>query len=63
MVKKKRKELIYILNTDEKEVRFDLYCSECKFYETSEADPPCCECLEVPSKLNSVIPIKFSIKE
>lgn len=45
-----------------KEVYFHEYCSKCKYYDDSEADAPCDDCLAEPSNINSHKPIKFEPK-
>ena len=44
--------------TMEKIVEFELYCSKCKHYDSSDADDPCDYCLSVPARENSRRPIK-----
>lgn len=46
-----------------KEVRFDLYCKDCKHKEVSGNDEPCDECLSEPLNYASVKPVKFEEKE
>lgn len=46
----------------EKEVRFDLYCNNCKSYEQKEEEDPCDECLATPVNVDSVKPINFKEK-
>lgn len=46
-----------------KEVRFDLYCSKCKYWEKSEADDPCWDCLDQGWNEDSHKPIRFEEKE
>lgn len=43
----------------EKIVEFELYCSKCKHYDSSDADDPCDYCLSVPARENSRLPIKY----
>jgi len=43
----------------EKIVEFELYCSKCKHYDSSDADDPCDYCLSVPARENSRRPIKY----
>lgn len=43
----------------EKIVEFELYCSKCKHYNSSDADDPCDYCLSVPARENSRRPIKY----
>lgn len=40
-------------------VEFELYCSKCKHYNSSDADDPCDYCLSVPARENSRRPIKY----
>lgn len=49
-------------NTDQKIVRFDLWCPKCEHYNKSESEDPCWECLDTPSKMNSCKPINFEEK-
>ena len=44
-----------------KEVRFDLWCSNCKYNTNSEFDvnSPCFECLFHPGKIDSTKPVNF----
>lgn len=46
-----------------KEVRYDLYCKKCKYYEKSVFEDPCNECLDEPCNINTHRPIKFEEKE
>ena len=43
----------------EKIVEFELYCSKCKHYDSSDADDPCDYCLSVPARENSRRTIKY----
>lgn len=43
----------------EKIVEFELYCSKCKHYDSSDADDPCDYCLSIPARENSRRPIKY----
>ena len=45
-----------------KEVRFDLYCSQCKEEKAKETDDPCNECLAEPINQYSNKPIHFKKK-
>ena len=47
------------LSKMEKIVEFELYCSKCKHYNSSDADDPCDYCLSVPARENSRRPIKY----
>lgn len=42
-----------------KEVRFDMYCKECKHYNKSEAEDPCFDCLDQGWNEDSHKPIMF----
>lgn len=42
-----------------KEVRFDIYCKECKHYTKSATDDPCNHCLGNPSNEDSHVPVDF----
>lgn len=46
-----------------KEVRFDMYCKECKHYEKSEAEDPCFDCLDQGWNEDSHKPIMFEEKD
>ena len=39
------------------------HCVNCKFYETSEAEEPCHECLNNFTNANSHVPVNFKEKE
>lgn len=41
---------------DMKIVRYDEYCSTCKFRDFTETDYPCAACLEIPARPNSERP-------
>lgn len=43
----------------EKEVRFDIYCKQCQFANTSPSNDPCNDCLGDPSNEGSHIPKYF----
>lgn len=47
----------------DKEVRFDLYCKKCKFFENEEYEDPCDECLNYPSNTYSHKPLYFEESE
>lgn len=51
--------MILSKKTMEKIVEFELYCSKCKHYDSSDADDPCDYCLSVPARENSRRPIKY----
>ena len=44
-------------------VEFGDYCKKCKYWENSEADDPCYECLENPVNVNSHKPTKYEEEE
>lgn len=44
------------------EVRYDLYCKNCKHFRLHEYEEPCNECLECPARLDSNIPERFEKK-
>lgn len=46
-----------------KEVRFDKYCKLCQYYEKSEAEDPCWDCLNQGWNEDSNKPILFKEKE
>ena len=46
----------------DKEVRFDLYCKKCRYEKTKETDEPCSTCLESPSNVGTIKPIKWEEK-
>lgn len=43
----------------QKEVRFDEFCPQCKFYKLDEGEDPCNDCLQNPSNLHSRVPTEF----
>lgn len=40
-------------------VDFEKYCKLCKYYELTESEDPCWDCLETPANYESHKPIKF----
>ena len=47
-----------------KEVRFDKYCSKCKYWESGREDgqakvAPCDDCLEKPIRTGTEVPIRW----
>ena len=46
-----------------KEVRFDLYCKDCKHYEKDENEDPCWDCLNSGWNENSHRPVSFEEKD
>ena len=51
------------MNDTYKEVRFDTYCSQCKFAELQDHDSPCNECLESGANINSCKPTQFEERD
>ncbi len=48
---------------DPKEVRFDLYCKKCRYFDTQDYEEPCNECLENPAMQDSHKPMHFEEKD
>lgn len=48
---------------DYKEVRYDLYCGNCRFKDNPEDKEPCNECLSEFINLHSIKPVKYVKKE
>ena len=46
-----------------KEVYFEEYCKNCKYWEKKENEEPCDECLENPVNLYSHKPVNYEEKE
>ena len=46
-----------------KEVKFDVYCPKCEYYEKSEAEDPCYDCLNQGWNADSHQPIMFKENE
>lgn len=44
---------------DEKEVRFDIYCKDCKYEKLEESEEPCFSCLVETVNMNSKKPVYF----
>ena len=44
---------------DTKFVKFHRYCRTCKNYKTEEYKEPCNECLEVPARLGTEVPLNY----
>lgn len=42
-----------------KEVRFDRWCSKCKYKNLKENEDPCWDCLDEPVNENSTKPLYF----
>ena len=51
------------MDLTDKEVRFDIYCPKCKYWEVDEIEDPCDICLEYPSNQNSRKPVYFEDRE
>ena len=52
-----------MLNNENKEVYFQLYCSQCKDKDTPETEDPCNDCLAHPSNQWSHKPLYFKEKD
>ena len=48
---------------EEKIVEFNGWCQLCKYWEKSEIEDPCYECLENPVNVDSRRPIKYEEAE
>lgn len=48
---------------ERKEVRFDMYCPDCKHLKKHEEEEPCRECLNQPWNIDSQRPIRFEKKK
>lgn len=46
-----------------KEVRFDIYCITCKYWDLPEICSPCDECLGIPTRDDSHKPYCYESKE
>lgn len=44
---------------DLKEVRFDIWCQQCKHFNKLENEEPCYECLVEPANVDSTRPVNF----
>lgn len=44
-------------------VRFDEWCSKCKYEKVAADDDPCNDCLTVPVNIDSTKPVKFKEKD
>lgn len=51
------------VDNNSREVAFDKYCTECKYFKTKETDEPCNECLEHPSNEGTSKPVNFKLME
>jgi hypothetical protein len=48
----------------QKEVRYDLYCNRCKYWDKDdEHKEPCDECMDAPTNYATDRPINFKEKE
>ena len=47
---------------ENKEVRFDIYCKQCKYIDKKENNDICDECLSYPMNEHSCKPRKFEAK-
>lgn len=47
------------MDTDMKEVRYDLYCNRCQYETYKEGEDPCDECLSTPCRQDSHRPINW----
>jgi hypothetical protein len=52
-----------IFMNNEKIVEFNGWCQKCKYWEKSEAEDPCFECLENPVNVDSRRPVKYEEAE
>lgn len=50
------------MQTDTKEVYFNIYCKLCKHQLIKEIEDPCHECLNNPTNTNSHKPVMFEKK-
>lgn len=49
--------------TEPKEVRFDIWCEQCKYNDRDEIKDPCNECLAYPTNVDSEKPVYFEEKK
>ena len=47
----------------EREVRFDLYCKTCKYWESPQEEEPCDSCLSEPFNYDTDRPVNWKKKE
>lgn len=47
------------MQPNEKFVEFDKYCKKCTNFKTTPTADPCNECLSVPARLGTRVPLKF----
>lgn len=45
-----------------KEVYFDKYCKDCKWFKTDESEDPCDDCLTQPVNVDSHKPVNYEPK-
>ena len=50
------------METFYKEVYFSEWCPKCKYYENSESEDPCWDCLDKSCNINSHKPTQFKEK-
>lgn len=50
------------MNTQVKEVRFDIYCKKCVYKDMAETEEPCNECLTQGYNYESKKPVKYEPK-
>lgn len=51
-----------IVDNDNKEVRFDVYCKTCEYEKTEETKRPCNECLEEAMREGTYVPLRYKSK-
>jgi len=51
------------MNSEPKEVRFDIWCGQCKYSDREEIKDPCNECLACPTNIDSEKPVFFEGKK
>lgn len=51
-----------VIDCNDREVRFDLYCPKCKYEQNSEMENPCHDCLENPVNDGTDKPVEFHEK-
>lgn len=47
----------------QKEVRFDIYCRQCKYEKIAESESPCDDCMTEPARCYSRKPVRFEQKD
>jgi len=47
------------MQTETKEVYFNVYCKTCKYQPKAEHEDPCHDCLSTPANINSHKPINY----